>query len=132
MVPGAPWPRQEGRNETAVMALLAELVAEWSAPAKRVAKLTRDSEWDKGPAPEVFITMQPELPSEFEPQDLALLGKSWAAACRGFQDFLTAYPKLGIYYEVYTLYEPRTEFFAASGILSMDRIAMHETVDVTS
>ena len=75
--------------------------------------------------------MTPEAPPDYQPQDLWLTGKTWSTACRGLQDFLTAYPGLGIYFEVYVLYEPSQEFYAASGVLSVDKQERQQRVDVT-
>ncbi|MDI1489948.1 MAG: hypothetical protein OHK93_001147 [Ramalina farinacea] len=127
-----PWRPQPGRNETAVAELLARLVGAYSDPTVIGQKLLNpEYEWDQGPAPEVFINMTPQAPEEYEPQDLWLTGKTWSNACKGFQDFLSAYPGLGIYFEVYVLYEPRQEFFAASGVLSVDEQERQQRVDVT-
>ena len=65
------------------------------------------------------------------PQDLWLTGKTWSNACRGFQDFLAAYPGLGIYFEIYIIYEPGKEFYAASGVISVDDVERQQTVNVT-
>ena len=112
--------------------MLADLVTEYSDPTEYGQKLLNAQyEWDEGPAPQVFINMTPEAPEEYEPQDLWLTGKIWSTTCKGFQDFLTAYPGLGIYFEVYSLYEPRQEFYAARGILSMDERERQQRVDVT-
>lgn len=133
MIPGrSPWLPQPGRNETAVRELLRDLVTKYSDPTELGKKLLNNHyEWDAGPAPKVFIYMTPEAPAPDEPQDLGLTGEIWSTACRGFQDFLNAYPGLAIRFEVYLLYEPEYEFFAASGALSMDEQERQQRVDVT-
>ena len=128
---GAPWRPEPGRDETAVRKLLADLVREYSDPTEIGQKLLDPHyEWEQGPKPDAYIAMEPEAPHKYTPQDLWLTGKDWSSACRGFKDFLDAYPGLGIYFELYVMYEPGQEFFAASGVLSEEQ-ARQQRVDVT-
>ena len=52
---------------------------------------------------------------------------------RGLQDFLAAYPGLALRFETYVTYpdDPRMEFYAAKGSLSMEFLAKAKA-DVTS